>query len=291
MESHFTITCGYCLVRVESSKDYYCLLNTRNLFLHGRRLITKPFLSGMALVKENRNNNRRRILVKNVPKFIPQKELKKYLERRFGPIEEFYHLLPFDSSKAATNKSKVCYSVMFQNSIQETIKGPIELEIRPNTTVIAEKFLVQKKKKPLCILNYHSQCHFQNLKTENYIHPSTCRAKHMEKPHHSILKNQLRISQSVDNEPIRKLKRRSSQTRSLSVGQRSQFANGYSRSVFIQDLINLCHHFKPNLKVYRLLRGEYSEYLAIFELKNTWLGLTNYRENLERLETALLTRK
>lgn len=285
IESSSRINSGYCLMKTESVSDYSSILELHHVFFSGRRLILKPYLTGTDLYKQNRKNNKRRILIKQVPFYISETEIRNHLENRYGFISELYRLKPHQPSSSYSRRKFCAYSVMFEEAIADHFKSSTFLEIRTNTFVIAERFCLNKKQNP-CSSESSSR-----LSPELHVYDFTggFTTKVDLETHVNLTETNLPLyihnyhrlsprSQRAPSESSPSVERRR-KSRPCSATNRRRPSTGYQKIVFSTLLLNSSHHLKPNSKIYRLLRDHDPEFLGTFALKDSWIALSNLREN------------
>ena len=78
---------GYCHLFVDK-KAYAAILSVPHHF-DNRTLFTTPYISGRRLEKQNITNNSRRVIVRNLPKWFTERDLKLTFSR-FGKVEVAY---------------------------------------------------------------------------------------------------------------------------------------------------------------------------------------------------------
>lgn len=274
------ITNGYCLIETSSHQAYQTLLEMRHVAFAGRSLILKPYLTGVELFKENRKTNKRRILLKLVPSYITDEEIRKHLSLKFGGIKEFYqlqHKKPLIESKQRPFKT---YSIMFEEPILEKSVENYTLELRKGLFIKLERFSIEKKKKsrkniPNLQVVKRSTCStIQEDRFSFAMNPtSNCFGKNCGK---SLIFNSKSLPKADLNtskvDPCTSI-------RCFSVSSKNGKLTAANKIGFLNDLLEECQFQKPNSKVYRLLRSHDSEYLGKFELKDSWTARSNFREN------------
>ena len=67
--------------------------------MEGRKLFCKPCLNGKALRNSIRQDNKRKIIVKGVPHFVTEEDVKYILESTFGKINNLYSFIPSGSKE------------------------------------------------------------------------------------------------------------------------------------------------------------------------------------------------
>lgn len=283
LESSTAITTGYCLVEAECHKTYKTILKEGHISWKGRSLILRPYLTGEHLFKENRRNNKRRVVLKHVPVFVSDKEVKEILSQRFGPIREFYELQSDLPLYLCGKRKFKAYSVMFDHSVGvHEMETSTKLELRVGIISTIEKFNIKKKK-------HISRDSLNHLKiftartwagSEENFQSSKVPPLSLEKVRCSPILSKSHKSTSArvihsQSPHLYDLKPR----RVRSVSQNKKSSTGYSYYEFINNLKNSQHHIKPNRKFYRLIRENSPEFLGAFQLKDSWVALSNLRQN------------
>lgn len=296
---------GHCLIETESYKSQKNLVQIQYVYFQGRRLKLEKYLSGSDLCKHNSNNNKRRVLVKKVPSTISEKTVRYILERNFGPISECYALMTSKKSITSCIKTNCrdtkTYSVMFENPVNHRLSNAAQLEIQPGSFVTIERFVIKKKlgtnstlvnsrESTLQVLTMiDCECGDDELKNPNLDSaklyplegPIGAKKRSASKPAISLQNaGRSKSINNLDTVSYSDLALNSSKIRSKSQEAKRKRTRGYSRSKFIVDLVLSCHYLKPTSSTYRLLRSEESEYLATFELRHTWIAVSNFRFNL-----------
>ena len=90
----FEIMRGVCCVITPYEQTYNAILGTSNHCIKKRTIMCSPYKSKKAAIKENRKNNKRRIIIKRVPSSIEEGIIKDSIEYLFGPISVFFSFLP-----------------------------------------------------------------------------------------------------------------------------------------------------------------------------------------------------
>lgn len=271
---------GYCLLETSSRRDYESLLDMKHVAYVGRRLIVKPYLAGVELYKENRKNNKRRVLLKQVPTYITDEEVKFHLCEKFGEIVEFYRLQSHKLAESFKDRGFKAFSVMFKDSVVEKVGQNTSLEIRNGLRLKLERFSMEKKKStflgsPTNQLKMEKRSFLsKGRKRSIVINPMKCFGKTCRKSmkFHSKSLPSADIAESMFAPAT---SNRSSSTGCSEKGDQSAI----KKIKFLKSLLEACQFQKPNSKVYRLLRAHDAEYLGKFELKNSWIARSNFREN------------
>ena len=285
-ESHFSV--GHCLIKVDSELTYTTLLGYRRFEFMGRRLMVSPFLQGAHLHRANSQKNKRRIVVKLVPSFVHESELVLCLERYFGAVESIYKFKdsPFSSVPPSIKASSAnSFSVMLQFPFNDPAFTVLRIEIIPGKFIYVERFDVKQKKKDQYQTSFLGQHRSNNSSCENSAQPTQTSIVQkvedfklkVQKLIHGTVKSRDR---SLDQEyKLKDAKDSNRISRSLDLAIDS--LKGYRRAMFLEELQSKCHHVKPTTKSFQWLRREEPEYLATFQLKNTWIAKTNFKVNME----------
>lgn len=109
---------GFCVITTPNKITFNRIMTEKN-FLLGRLLICNKYLKNEDLLRHNKKINQQRILLKRVPGFFNENQLKDFLEKRYGNIKIIY---AFKTQIAKGNtiienarKSFVTYSVTFES--------------------------------------------------------------------------------------------------------------------------------------------------------------------------------
>ena len=102
-------TRGICIITTNNWKTFSQIISGSIIFL-GRLLMCKKYLKTEELFAHNKEINKKRVLVKGVPKMISSEELKAFIETHFGMVDIIYPFNTFDS---------------IDNTVQERSKKPL----------------------------------------------------------------------------------------------------------------------------------------------------------------------
>jgi hypothetical protein len=297
---------GFCLAEVREPEIFDALKKVKYVLFRRRHLMVQRYLAGKELHESNSYKNKRRILLKRVPSSLPEASVRQFLAKSFGPISEMYALKPDGKGSSPPfsfyKANSKTYSVIFECPINHLLARPTSMEIVPGCTVIAELFVVYKRgfrnqANPRSVSPKLDE-HNQGCLVDDSLFPiinsiSLKKLDHGDYPQSSALqkvqktKPERRFSLDFVNPRFRTdppkrdtaFGEEISKRASFSMEARRKLSTGYSRSEFISELLSMAHHLKPVSSAYRLLRGEEPEYLATFELPNTWIALSNFRFN------------
>ena len=278
---------GHCVISVADTTTYESILTNKRILLRGRRLMCSEFLTGTKLYKLNAMNNKRRIILKYVPSYLSEIEVKDSLERQFGKVERFFSYLSEHKEADESRRRYKAYSVMFdQISVAQVVadRNVIELKYGINATV--EKYNRKRVNKvPEARTSKGTTCNLStidNLSRKNLASTNLTCVLPASQPIVKCPENKTFHFRSKPRAKTMEDFPKSTQfntRRTCSVERSAIVARGNRRTQFIEELRAVCPHLKPNSKIYRLLRSEDFEYIATFELSNAWISLTNFRQN------------
>lgn len=284
---------GHCVISVKNLSSYEGILSHGEIKLKGRKLMCKPYLTGVNLYKLNAQNNKRRIILKSVPSFLYERDVRHSLEKKFGKIEQFFPFLSDNRTPEESKRKFTSYSVMFEdvNSALWAVEANV-VELKEGIYANIEKFsrkrkeLNDQKQTKTTLGNFSTiedlgKRNHEPTTLDNLVKDRRAKRKLLYKPKSFRRRHRSLVNQPCkDNLPYQTLQDRS--TRSLE--RTTLIPAGYQRLELIEELCAKCSHLKPNSKIYRLLRCENFEYSATFELKNTWISSNNLRHNVLKKE-------
>lgn len=90
------------------------LLNQYGHRYKGRDLIVKPYETGQRLREHNEELNHRRIVAKNVPRYVEESQIQVWLQEIAGPIVKMYSYENSSSGASKKKAKKKAYSILFQ---------------------------------------------------------------------------------------------------------------------------------------------------------------------------------
>lgn len=272
---------GHCILEVGSREAYDRILDYQQHLISGRSLMCSRYLLGTQLFKENAKNNKKRIIVKNVPSSVCQSALAALMEDKFGRIQNIYS---FKSERSALTESKVkrkhlSYSIMFESHTSARAAAEQEIiNLSESSFCIAQRFRLNNRK-------------FRGMKVGDTIKNSSILTKgalqygrekgdlriEIQDPKEESARHSpkaMKHSSSVNRELANLV---SPKKRSFSCDEPSDDRIGRRRYEFTQYLILESSRTKPTKKLYQLVRREEAEYLSAFELRNAWWSRNNYR--------------
>lgn len=156
---------GYCVVTTSNKQAYASILGFSTHMMFGRSILCAKYQEGSKLMRLNRLNNQRRVVIKILNGDLKQEDLKSFLDLNVGRVEVLHELKPdyfmfttggqsgLDTSKTNTlcgNNNVVpskAFSVMFsdKNHAQAMISKGNLLGPR-NIALVIERFKPQSKK-------------------------------------------------------------------------------------------------------------------------------------------------
>ena len=280
--SEWLVRSGYCLVQASDKITYKALLRREQFDFTSRKLMVSPYLQGAKLHRTNAKKNRRRIVVKHVPSFIPESDLVICLEQTFGKIEAIYKFKdsPFKNIAATkSDGSMEVYSVMLQHPIRDPAFTILPIEIIPGTKIYAEKFSFKQKNKTSCRPTKESHPDILLRKSSPFQDSSLKKFENLlPKMQKSLRWIRHSRGKSLHKEHINKDEHESTK-RSRSLDLQIRSLKGYCRATFLEELQSYGHHIRPTTKSFQCLRQEEPAYLSTFQLRNTWVARTNFRLN------------
>jgi len=78
---------GYCMVRMEDEESYQAILDEKKHRILGSGIICVPYQSGNQLMRENRVNNQKRIVVRGIPPGLYLHQIKSFFDQKFGNVQ------------------------------------------------------------------------------------------------------------------------------------------------------------------------------------------------------------
>ena len=109
---------GYCFVNTFCRQTFSHILNYQYHSIFGRSIYCTKYEEGSKLMRQNRMNNQRRVIIKQVPIYLELSSLRLLLEQTVGKVEILYQFK--DSSTkpqciTSNNSQKFkSFSVMFE---------------------------------------------------------------------------------------------------------------------------------------------------------------------------------
>lgn len=292
-----TLTEGYCVISVKCTSAYDEILTSKEIILKKRRLMCKPYLTGAGLYKQNAINNRKRVILKYVPSYISPRELKHFIETSYGKIEQFFAFKSeSESSQIGLGRKFTSYSIMFlESDVALQFSANSNFELIDGVYIQVERF-TQRKREERRLANSteqpeflekpasHQRANMEEQAMDQYVKTTKEQKETYNNGEQLAIKTsqlQLPISKgrarSQDQEcKDRLVRKKLTFRRTGSLERMAMAASGYQRLEFIQELCTALSCINPTSKVYRLLRSDDFEYLATFELNNTWIANTNF---------------
>lgn len=106
---------GFCLISTTSWDTFSFILGYQAHVLLGRSIYCTKYQEGSSLMRQNRMNNQKKIIIRGIPPYLDMNSLKLLLEQTIGKVELMYQFkeisLPQDPSCRDPSKS---FSVMFE---------------------------------------------------------------------------------------------------------------------------------------------------------------------------------
>ncbi len=142
---------GYCIVTTASWSTYSKILSTEKHQLHGKQVVCARFQEGSKLMRLNRLNNQKRVIVKNVPSSLDLEQLKCFLSVSFGQVELMYELKgstsPDSVHQEESTRQRKAYSVMFsEKTAAQRLVAQRLVNLSPVVQLQAERFKPHSKK-------------------------------------------------------------------------------------------------------------------------------------------------
>jgi RNA recognition motif-containing protein len=143
---------GYCIVTTASWTTYSKILSTEKHQLHGKQVVCARFQEGSKLMRLNRLNNQKRVIIKNAPPSLNLEDLKCFLSVSFGQVEIMYELKngstsPDSVHQEESTRQRKAYSVMFsEKSAAQRLVAQRLLNLSPSVQLQAERFKPHSKK-------------------------------------------------------------------------------------------------------------------------------------------------
>lgn len=78
---------GYCMVRMADEFSYNYVLEEKNHKLLGATIVCVPHQSGNQLMRENRVNNQKRVVVRGIPHGLHLNQIKAFFDRKIGNVQ------------------------------------------------------------------------------------------------------------------------------------------------------------------------------------------------------------
>lgn len=110
-----TTKCIY-IIQTSQKTTYEAILGLKQQSLLGRNIICSPYKTGSALGQHNLDWNSRRVMVKNVPREVPESEVRSLLEGQGGRLDNFYRYKSERKSDSASARKWSTYSAMYSSA-------------------------------------------------------------------------------------------------------------------------------------------------------------------------------
>lgn len=184
---------GYCVVSVLDWNTFSAILAYRRHSLFGRSIYCTRYQEGNKLMRQNRLNNQKRVIFKNVPVSFDIESLRLLIERHVGKVEVLYEFK--DSIDASHITTEDTYANTKAFSIMFVEKSQAEALIRATSAAIegtifsVEKFKpVNKKTSKLPVqkcfpASRNSDKGVKNRKEKNMMDSTTDKNTNSGKPH------------------------------------------------------------------------------------------------------------
>lgn|SRR3990167_282733 len=137
----------YWLLEAQDQETYASILNFSPCIFQDRKLYLAPFKSGIDLVMHNNSIAKKRVLVKKVPRWLPEHSLIKAIEKGFGPVDTFFKFEsdtshPQKFGEAPKTRKAHTYSVTFKNkSDRDEVVRVGQIQLARDVVVAVEKFM------------------------------------------------------------------------------------------------------------------------------------------------------
>lgn len=278
---------GHCVLALSDYETFDSILKTKNITMFGRSIMCEAYKSGVQLYKQNSVNNKKRVILKNVPTQYEDEEVKTLLQSAYGEVDTLYHFISEQKSPGKFHKKRKykSFSVMFKHeaSAQKAAEDKF-LNFDNSCIVVIEKYKIQRKGKR--VENEQKKSSTQRtLPTRASKHKITLVDFEMdpEREDKREITSQIRgeifrpgnksstslsAKSTTDSEAIMR-----STVTSVSIGKIKKMQE--TRHHFLEFLIDQCSKVKPTSKTFSRLRAYETEYLVSFELRNAWFSKTN----------------
>ena len=144
----------YWVLRLANEDTYLRILSEKQVVLFGRSIHVSPMFSGRDLIMHNRENTKKRVLIKKVPSWVTEEQLLSAIESQIGKVEAYFKY-ETDSHKAKKHDSKkkirkVCtYSVTMQEkSDRDQLIALGQLKLTAEISVPVEKYISLRMQAP-----------------------------------------------------------------------------------------------------------------------------------------------
>ena len=135
---------SFCVVSTACRSTYANIVGTEYHSVAGRQVYCSRYEEGSKLMRQNRLNNQRRVIVRRVPPFIDQTGLQLLLEQTIGRVEVMYHFNEPSTCNGCETSEEFrrsrSYSVTFEDrSCAQLLLSIKEIQFKEYTFVV-EKF-------------------------------------------------------------------------------------------------------------------------------------------------------
>lgn len=182
---------GYCIVKTNNWPTFNNILSIQNHCIQGRIVMCTRFQEGNKLMRLNRLNNQRRVVVKKVPMCIDPHLLQKLINKYIGFVEVMYELKNNSTQFAPEiSHSSKAYSIMFEKKevAQELLtQGYLKFKAYESFTV--ERFKPFSKRKETYSLKSGAKVSIVQLRS---LHNTVNGTITFPKPHCDELADQIK---------------------------------------------------------------------------------------------------
>ena len=149
---------GYCVLLTSCRQTYNTILDFQKHTIFGRSILCAKYQEGSKLMRLNRLNNQRRVIIRNVPAEFKQDELQVYFDTIIGKVDILYEFKEDgslhqnfiqDMEKSPPNSSSTkSYSVMFsEKSDAQTLIGQGKVQGPRNCLLLVDRYKPQSKRR------------------------------------------------------------------------------------------------------------------------------------------------
>lgn len=133
---------GHCVLMCRDRPTFDCILKEGRFKFHGRNITAMPFMTGQALIEQNKEMTEARVIIKKVPAHISESDLRMHLEINFGRLRSL-HRFVLDKTKVKADAKKLSFYRRFDSysAIFES-KTVAKLLAEKKTLLIQEKYPV-----------------------------------------------------------------------------------------------------------------------------------------------------
>lgn len=105
---------GHCVINCLDPDTFDKIISIGSFKLYGRNVSAMPLKSGHELVQQNREMTEARVILKKVPKWFLENELRSFLELNYGTLKSL-HRFVLDETKLETNTKKQAFYKKFDS--------------------------------------------------------------------------------------------------------------------------------------------------------------------------------